>query len=127
MKPLPIVALLVVLGIAGSSRSPGAAATPVPQQPHADGPGRVELDNQSVRVFRIHLAPHERIPMHQLGARLVIWLTDAHLRDSLASGRIETVARKAGDVSWVPSQRHSGMNLSDSAVEFIAVEVKRRR
>ena len=36
----------------------------------------------SMLVLRIRMAPHEKTAMHELSARLVIWLTDAHLRDT---------------------------------------------
>jgi hypothetical protein len=63
--------------------------------------------------------------MHDVTERVVVWLTDVHLRDSLASGTIVAEDHRAGDVSWVPAQRHAGTNLSDAPVEFIAIEIKR--
>jgi hypothetical protein len=51
------------------------------QEARQHGPGqRVELDNPSVLVLRIVLGPHEKTAMHDVSARLVIWLTEAHLR-----------------------------------------------
>lgn len=92
-----------------------------------EGPmhGAVRLDNAQVRATHIVLGPHERTPMHEVTERVVVWLTDAHLRDSLADGTIVAVNYRAGDVSWVPAQRHAGTNLSAKAVEFIAIEIKR--
>ena|SRR5260370_34446757 len=57
------------------------------QAPHS-GPAQIlpELDNESVVVLRIRMAPHERTGLHDVSARLVIWLTDAHLRDTKADG-----------------------------------------
>ena len=84
----------------------------------------VRLDNDRVRATHIVLGPYERTPMHDVTERVVVWLTDAHLRDSLANGTIVSEEHHAGDVSWVPAQRHAGTNLSSSAIEFIAVEIK---
>jgi oxalate decarboxylase/phosphoglucose isomerase-like protein (cupin superfamily) len=62
--------------------------------------------------------------MHDLSARLVIWLTAAHLKDTMADGSVREYQRAAGTVEWVPAQRHAGENLSDQPIEFIAVVPK---
>jgi len=54
-----------------------------------------ELDNESVVVLRIRMAPHEKTGLHDVRARLVIWLTDAHIRDTKADGTT-TDYRRAG-------------------------------
>src|ERR1700716_4314880 len=47
---------------------------------------KVELDNDSVLVLRIRLGPHEKTPMHEVSPRLVVWITDAHLKDTFPDG-----------------------------------------
>jgi hypothetical protein len=120
-----IVAALVTLYLG----VPLVCAGQKPMNPvHArEGPvhAEVRLDNEQVRATHIVLGPRERTPMHDVTERVVVWLTDAHLRDSLADGTIVAVDHRAGDVSWVPAQRHTGTNLSANAVEFIAIEIKR--
>jgi hypothetical protein len=103
------------------------AASSMPVQPGGGPAMSLEFENESVRAFRIRIAPHEHIPMHDVTPRLVVWLTSARLRDSLATGRIENENHKAGEVTWVPAQRHSGLNLSGVPIEFIAVEPKAAR
>lgn len=102
-----------------------AGAQPAPHS----GPAQIrpELDNESVLVLRIRMAPHEKTGMHDVSARLVIWLTDAHLRDTKADGTTTDYRRAAGSTEWVPSQRHAGENLSDNPIEFIAVVPKSSR
>jgi quercetin dioxygenase-like cupin family protein len=95
-------------------------------QPHG-GPGpqaHMELQNEAVEVVRIRLAPHERLPMHEVTPRVVVWLTDAHLRDTFADGTTREVQMKAGEVGWVPAQQHAGENLGDQPVEFVAIVPK---
>jgi quercetin dioxygenase-like cupin family protein len=75
------------------------------------------LENDTVQVLRIRLAPHQKIPAHDVTPRVVVYLTDEHFR--FDTGVEET--HKAGDVVWLPQQRHGGENLSDQPVEFIAV------
>ena len=105
--------------------SPPAHATPSHQQAApAAGPAdaKVELENDAVVVVRIRMAPHERTPMHDIAsARLVVWLTDVHLRDTQADGTVNEIRRHASAFEWVPVQRHAGENLSDQPLEFLAI------
>jgi hypothetical protein len=82
---------------------------------------RVEVDNPFMSVLRVVLGPHEKTGMHDVSPRLVIWLTEAHLRDATADGSVREYDRAPGTVEWVPAQRHAGENLSDKPVEFLAV------
>lgn len=80
-----------------------------------------ELTNDAVEVVRIRLAPHQKIPAHDVTPRVVIYLTDEHFRFDRPDGTSAEETHKAGDVEWLPQQRHGGENLSDTPVEFIAV------
>jgi len=85
----------------------------------------VEFENESIVVVRIRMAPHEKTPMHDIAsARLVVWLTDAHLRDTHADGRSDDIRRRAGNIDWVPVQRHAGENLAHEPLEFLAIVPK---
>lgn len=93
------------------------------QEVHGDGPAqmRVELDNPSLSVLRVVLGPHEKTGMHDVSARLIVWLTEAHLRDAMADGSTREYERAAGTVEWIPAQRHAGENLSGQPIAFLAV------
>src|SRR5262249_28950940 len=74
----------------GRAQHSGAHSTPsrgaASPQP---GPANavVEFENESIVVVRIRMAPGEKTPMHDItSARLVVWLTDAHLRDTHSDG-----------------------------------------
>jgi len=98
------------------------------QTPHS-GPAQMlpELDNESVVVLRIRMAPHEKTGLHDVSARLVIWLTDAHIRDTKADGTTTDYRRAAGSTEWVSAQQHAGENLSDNSIEFLAIGPKSNR
>ena len=85
---------------------------------------RSEFDNESMTVLRIRMAPHEKTGMHDVSPRLVIWLTDAHLRDVKPDGTTTNYRRTAGSTEWVPAQMHAGENLSENPIEFLAVVPK---
>jgi len=108
--------------------SPPAHAMPSHQQAApAAGPAdaKIEFENDAVVVVRIRMAPHEQTPMHDIAsARLVVWLTDVHLRDTQADGTVSEIRRHAGAFDWVPVQRHAGENLSDQPLEFLAIVPK---
>jgi quercetin dioxygenase-like cupin family protein len=85
----------------------------------------VEFENESIVVVRIRMAPHEKTPMHDIAsARLVLWLTDAYLRDTRPDGRSDDIHRRAGEIDWVPIQRHAGENLAHEPLEFLAIVPK---
>jgi hypothetical protein len=102
----------------------GASAT-WSQTPHAGAPhspGKIEFENESLMAIRIHMAPHEKTPMHDIvSARLVVWLTDAHLKDIEPDGRVTEYNRPAGSMDWVTPRRHMGENVSDQSLEFLAI------
>ena len=93
------------------------------QQAEHSGPAQMgsELENESMIVLRIRMAPHEKTGMHDVSPRLVIWLTDAHLRDTKPDGTTTDYRRTAGSTEWVRAQTHAGENLSDNPIEFLAV------
>ena len=86
-----------------------------------------EIDNEAMTVLRLRLAPHEKTPMHDVSARLVVWLTDAHLRDTAEDGTTTDYHRTAGTVDWISARRHAGENLSDKPIEFLAIVPKPTR
>jgi beta-alanine degradation protein BauB len=82
------------------------------------------LENESVQVLRIRIAPSEKTPMHDVTPRVVLWLADAHFVDSFPDGTAHEEVRKAGAVEWVPARRHAGQNIGKTPMEFIAVVLK---
>ena len=72
---------------------------------------KVEIENDWVRVLRVKLAPHEKTPERQHPDSVAVYLTD------LAN-------HKAGDVAWLPAGKDTQANPSDSAAEYILMELK---
>jgi hypothetical protein len=81
-------------------------------------------ENEFVQVLRLSIPAHARTPMHDVTPRVVVWLADAHFVDRYADGKSVEETRKAGDAEWLPARRHSGENLSDRPMKFIAVVLK---
>ena len=56
---------------------------------------------------------------------LVAWSKgDRSASDHLLPIIYDELHRSAGSTEWVPAQRHAGENLSDQAIEFLAVVPK---
>lgn len=102
------------------------AAVLAATSPHV-GPGpKVEYENEDVTVIRLRIAPRQKIPMHDVTPRVVVWLTDARLRLTFPDGSTKDQAQRAGDTEWLPRQRHAGENLGDAPIELVAVIPKAR-
>jgi quercetin dioxygenase-like cupin family protein len=85
---------------------------------------KVEFENADVRVLRVRFGPHERAAMHSHPSRVVVFLTDLHLRFTDPNGKAEAVEGKAGHAGWGKAVTHTTENASDSAGELIEVELK---
>ncbi len=114
-----VVAALLACGIA-SAYAEGQSAPPGPTPLDA----RIIAENDSVVIFRMSIPPHAKTPMHDVTPLAVVWLSDAHFVDRYPDGRAIEENRNAGEAEWVAARRHSGENLSDRPMEFIAVVPK---
>jgi quercetin dioxygenase-like cupin family protein len=85
---------------------------------------KVEFENDQVRVLRVHLGPKESIPLHEHPQCVLTFLTDAHVKSTLADGKTEERTTAAGSVRYRPSLKHAVENLNDKDFEVIEVEVK---
>jgi hypothetical protein len=73
---------------------------------------KVALENDAVRVLRIHFGPHEKSPSHEhILNRVVLYLNDQG-------------TSKADDVRMAGASTHTEENASDQAADRIAVELK---
>lgn len=116
---LKVVILVSIAWLAASS-APSSAQTPVGAT--LPEPGVIEFENEMIAVVRMHMAPHERTPMHDITSpRLVIWLTDVRMKDTDTDGRVSEYSRPAGTIEWVTPRRHMGENLSDADLDFLAI------
>jgi quercetin dioxygenase-like cupin family protein len=102
-----------------------SAAVALAQQADKVSPDyKVEIDNAWVRVLRAKYAPHEKIPMHEHPAFVVVLLTDEHLKITGGDGKVRTVDGKAGEVGFREASKHAEENLSDKPFEAIVIELK---
>jgi quercetin dioxygenase-like cupin family protein len=86
---------------------------------------KLEFENDQVRVFRVHMGPHDSTPMHEHQLhRIIVYLTDSSVRVTSADGKVEVTPHKAGDIIEGGAARHSEQNLTDKPVETLVTELK---
>ncbi len=87
---------------------------------------KVEFENAQVRVLRFTVGPHQKLPMHEHPASVLIALTDSHTKEIFPDGKEADRPVKAGEVRWRDAVKHANENLGDKPTESIVVELKGR-
>jgi len=90
----------------------------------------LELENEYVRVIRVHVGPHEKLSLHKYPdtKAVVAYLTDYNAKVTEIGGKSSQLSYKAKQVRFVDaSGAHREENLSDSPMELIRVELKQAR
>lgn len=86
---------------------------------------KVEFENDQVRVTRVHYGPHESAPLHEHQlTRVILYLTDAHMRITAADGTVIETPHKAGEIVYGGAAKHSETNTSGEAIDIIVAELK---
>jgi quercetin dioxygenase-like cupin family protein len=86
---------------------------------------RVEFENSQVRVLRVKMDAHHKVPLHEHRLnRVVVYLTDQNGSMTTPDGKTETAQHKAGEVSWGGATTHREENLRDGPFEAVVVELK---
>ncbi len=119
MRVVKMLALFVLLAV-----FPGFAQDPVKASPEHY---KVEVDNDQVRVLRHTGGAKASEPMHEHPSNVVVYLTDADFRTTLAGGKATEGHRKRGQVVWNDALKHSRESLSNSPFEIIQIELKQGR
>ena len=85
---------------------------------------KVELENDQVRILRIHYGAHEKSVPHNHPNSVAVYLTDGKIKFTDASGKTQEATAKAGESSYTPAQVHTPENVGDAPFEAILVELK---
>lgn len=85
---------------------------------------KVELENDDVRVLRIHYEPGEKSVMHEHIKGVAVFLTDYQVKFTAPTGEEIPVSGKAGQVIWTDGDKHQPENTGKKALEVIQIEMK---
>ena len=85
---------------------------------------KVLLENDQVRVLRIHYNPKEKSVMHEHPAGVVVFLTGSKVKFTLPDGTTVDGGGKAGDAQFTDAGKHVPRNVGRTSVEGVLVELK---
>jgi len=106
----------------GAARKVNGALDPVKIDPKDY---KVEFENSQVRVLRVKIGAHQKVPLHEhVLNRVVVYLTDQNGTMTTPDGKTETAQHKAGEMSWAGPAKHREENLRDGPFEVVVVELK---
>ena len=121
-RKIPLLALALFL----AAFHPGLANTQPPRPVTRRTP---QFENDSVRVWRSSIAPHQPLTMHRHeNGRVLVALTGGTVRIVKESGESRTVTWESGKAYWLsadpPGERHADLNDSLEPIEVMVVELK---
>lgn len=108
-------------------KTPGKAFTAPALDPVKVAPKnyKVVMDNAQVRVLRVRVEPHQKLPLHEHGlGRVVVYLRPYRIKVTPEGMDARESSGPAYDVKWAGPQKHTEENLSDEPFEVIAVDLK---
>ncbi|MBZ5635734.1 MAG: hypothetical protein LAO55_21610 [Acidobacteriia bacterium] len=116
-----ILCLAVVLAVPAARAQSLDPLVADPQHYH------LEVENKWVRVIREHMAPNERMPMHQHPGpgSVIVFLTDRHNRLTSPEGVSQELRNRAGDLMWSAPSTHRSENLTSNPFEAVQIEPRR--
>jgi len=96
------------------------------QQPTKIDPKHYKLafENDRVQVVYVHYGPHEKSPMHEHPAGVVVNINEGHLKFTDQYGKTEDVYAKPGEARWFPPFKHKVENLTGTPYNAVYIGVK---
>jgi len=86
---------------------------------------KVMLENDQVRVLRIHYNPKEKSVMHEHPASVVVFLNTSKAKFTLPDGTTTTDGGgKAGSVRFTEAGKHLPEDIGATPIEAVLVELK---
>ena len=121
-KKLPLLVLAPFLAAVHSGSSITQPASPVTRR-------TPQFENESVRVWRSSIAPHQPLTMHRHeNGRVLVALTGGTVKIVKESGESRTVTWESGKAYWLPADppgdRHADLNEGREPIEVMVVELK---
>ena len=83
------------------------------------------IENDQVRVFRVKLAPHGTLAMHEhVVNKIVVNLMPMHERVTTATGQEDVVDHAETTAAWGGPVKHREQNLAATAMDSLVIELK---
>jgi len=85
---------------------------------------KILLENNRVRVLEVRIKPGEKIPMHSHPAHVTYALSNAKGQYTSQDGTSAIGEAKTDDVFWSEPVTHSSVNVGNTEIHAIVVELK---
>ena len=86
---------------------------------------KLEFENAQVRVFRVKVAPHGTLPMHEhVVNKISVNLLPVHERITTAAGQATEINETVPTPLFGGPVKHREENLSDTPMETLVIELK---
>ena len=114
---LSVVAVVALAGTASIVRAQDAAKVDAKHY-------TVALENDQVRVLKVHYGPGEKSVMHSHPNTVAVFLSDAKGRFTFPDGKTQEFDVKAGEAMADTAKTHLPENTSDKAFDVVVIELK---
>ena len=84
----------------------------------------VVVENDQVRILKVHYGPHEKSVMHSHPATVIVPLTESKGTFTFPGGKKEDFDLKAGVAQYTAATTHLPENTGDAGFDAILVELK---
>lgn len=118
MKRLLLILLLAVFVVAASADAPEVEITSEPSH-------HLAIENESVRVFKVEVAPHTSTLMHRhRHDYLFVAIGDAHVSNEVAGKPAVELKLADGETRFTPGNfAHIARNLADTPFRNVTIEI----
>jgi len=86
----------------------------------------VMLENDQVRILKIHYNPKEKSVMHEHPASVVVFLNASKSKFTLPDGTSTIQSGRAGEVRYSEAGKHLPQNIGTAPLQAVLVELKPR-
>jgi hypothetical protein len=86
---------------------------------------KLEFENEQVRVFRVKVAAHGTLPLHEhVVNKIAVNVLPVNERITTAAGQVSMVKETVTAATWGGPVKHREENLSDTPMETLVIELK---
>lgn len=121
MNRKALIAVLTVITVGILTTGVCFAADPLEVAPNMY---KLQFENDRVRVMEVTFQPGEAIAEHSHPDHFVRVLEAGKLKISKPDGTSNDVDLNVGDIIWIDAETHSAVNIGDTVVRLLVIEVK---